>query len=289
MKLKTFLCVLTASLLMSTMEVCLKFSNVNLDVFQMTFARFMMGGLVLLPFAFAQMKRNNISLTGSDMLYLLGLGFLCICVSMIFFQLGVMGARASTTAIIFCTNPVFTMIFASLLVSERFTKFKLLAIFLSAIGLVFIVNPFGDMSGNTYLGMFYTFFSAAVFGLYSALGKRRIGKLGGMTQTALSFIFGSLMLLVIMLIAGMTPLPKLTAGEIPMLLYIGIGITGVGYLAYFKAIEYSDASTGSVVFFMKPVFAPIVAFLLAGENIPLAMMIGIVFMLCGSYIILAKT
>ncbi len=288
MKLKTFLCVLTASLLMSTMEVCLKFSNVNLDAFQMTFARFMMGGLVLLPFAFAHMKRNNISLTRSDMLYLMGLGFLCICVSMIFFQLGVMGARASTTAIIFCTNPVFTMIFASLLVSERFTKFKLLAIVLSAIGLAFIVNPFGDMSGNTYLGMFYTFLSAAVFGLYSALGKRRIGKLGGMTQTALSFVLGSLMLLVIMLIWGMTPLPKLTAGEIPMLLYIGIGITGVGYLAYFKAIEYSDASTASVVFFMKPVFVPIFAFLLASENIPLAMMIGIVFMLCGSYILMVK-
>ena len=51
--------VLTA-LLFSTMEVACKVAGNDLDPFQLTFLRFLIGGLILLPFGIAEMKKKEI-------------------------------------------------------------------------------------------------------------------------------------------------------------------------------------------------------------------------------------
>ena len=55
MKKVYFYVVLTA-FLFGTMEVALKMVGNHLDAFQLTFLRFSIGGILLLPFATAEMK-----------------------------------------------------------------------------------------------------------------------------------------------------------------------------------------------------------------------------------------
>ena len=53
---KEVLYIILTALLFSTMEVALKVAGNDLDPFQLTFIRFFMGGLFLLPFALKEMK-----------------------------------------------------------------------------------------------------------------------------------------------------------------------------------------------------------------------------------------
>ena len=53
---------------------------------------------------------------------------------------------------------------------------------------------------------------------------------------------------------------------------------------YFKAIEYSDATTGSFAFFLKPVIAPVIAMIVLREKILWSTILGICLLLIASLI-----
>ena len=61
-------------------------------------------------------------------------------------------------------------------------------------------------------------------------------------------------------------------------------VTGLGYICFFQAIRKSNATTGSVAFFIKPVIAPIFAVLILGESILWSMVLGIALILTASFL-----
>lgn len=286
---KVIIYILISAVLFSTMEVTLKIAGLGLDVFQLTFIRFFMGGLFLLPFALFEMRRRATVFNRGDYAYMLMLGVICICISMVFFQMGVMGANASTAAVIFCTNPIFTMIFAHFIADEKMTVKKGFAIAISIAGLILIIDPLHMDPGNTLIGMLFSLIAAVTFGLYSAAGKRRIRKLGGLTQTSISFLLGSGVLLILLRILGRPVLSGINTGNIGVVIYVGIAVTGLGYLYYFLAMEKSNATMASLVFFVKPGIAPVIAVIVLHETITLSMVMGIVLIFIGSYMTLSKS
>jgi drug/metabolite transporter (DMT)-like permease len=286
---KIIIYIFISAILFSTMEVTLKIVSLGTDPFQITFIRFMIGGIFLLPFAISEIKKRKITLKRKDFIYMGGLGIVCICVSMIFFQFGVMKTSASTAAVIFCTNPMFTMIFAHFITDEKMSKKKVIAAGISILGLLTIINPFNISLGENLLGMTFSLSSAITFGLYSAMGKRRIERLGGLAQTSISFIMGATLLLVFLSIMGRPIISGIDQSNIIVILYVSIFITGFGYLFYFLAMEKSNASLASLVFFVKPGIAPIIAVIVLSETIALNTIIGILLIFIGSYLIMNKT
>ena len=138
------------------------------------------------------------------------------------------------------------------------------------------------------MGILLSLLAAVSFGLYSALGKRRIEKIGDVPQTSLSFIFGSLVMLVVMLIMDKPIISGIGWGDVPLIIYLGVFVTGIGYYFYFEAIHACGPSNASIVFFLKPIFAPIIAFIVLKEPITINIIIGLVFILTGSYINIRK-
>ena len=270
--------------LFSTMEVVLKIAGNHLDAFQLTLIRFFIGGFFLLPFALLEIKKYHTVFTKKDLLHMLSMGIVCICISMIFFQLGVENSKASTAAVIFCINPMFTMIFVHFMTDEKLNRNKLIALSIGLLGIVFMINPLRMDPGNTPLGVCYSIAAAITFGLYSAMGRTSVRRLRGITQTSISFIFGSIFMLPILLVMNRPILAGVSIENIWMVLYIGVMITGLGYLFYFLAMEASDAATASIVFFVKPALAPIIAVIALHEVIGINGLIGIVLIFIGSYI-----
>lgn len=56
-------------------------------------------------------------------------------------------------------------------------------------------------------------------------------------------------------------------------------VAGVGFCAYFLAMEYQPASVVSLVYFFKPALSPILAWMVHGEEIPGNMLAGILLIL----------
>ena len=286
---KSILYIVLTAFCFGTMEVASKLGGASFDSIQLVFLRFVIGGLILLPFAVHDLKKKNYRLTLSDWLYLLALGAVCVCISMAMFQIGVKRINANLASIIISMNPLFTMIFAKFIVDEPFTKKKALVLVISFAGLVIVVNPATLIGGTIDVtGLLITVGAAVSFGLYTAMGKKRIAKLGGMVENEVSFLLGSAVLLVFMAISGTPVLAGINTETLPVLLYLGICVTGIGYYAFLKAIELSGASNASIAFFIKPVVAPIAAWLVLGEAITWNFIAGVVVILIGSYINMRK-
>ncbi len=274
--------VILTALLFSTMEVACKVAGNDLDPFQLTFLRFLIGGLILLPFGIAEMNKKGIELNHKDLLKLLGVGTIGIPISMVLFQIGIMNCNASSASVMFSINPLFTMVCAHLLTSEKVTKQRLAALAVGIIGLVFIIRPWDVQEGNTVFGAGCLLLAAITFGFYTVTGKLVSQKIGSVAQAGISFLMGAAVLLVIIIMMGRPVLDGVT-DNIPIILYTGIFVTGLGYYSYFTSIRLSDATTGSFAFFLKPALAPIIAVIVLRETILWNTLVGIGIILIASY------
>lgn len=281
---KSILFIFITAICFGTMEIALKLGGGSFTALQMTFLRFLIGGLFLLPFAIHDIKKRQIKMTKGDFAYLAILGLIGICLSMTCFQLGVMNSNANTAAVIISTNPVFTMIFAAIIIYETFTKKKALVLVISVVGLVLVANPANMAEGNTAKGLIFSAISAVTFALYTTLGKLRIQKLGGMIQNSFSFLIASAVELVLLIARGEPVVNGITTNTVPVVLYAGIVVTGIGYFAYLKAIELAGPSNASIAFFIKPVIAVVLAGIILHEQITWNIVLGVVLILAGSVV-----
>ena len=295
---KGYLYIAITTILFSSMEIVLKTISSNFNPIQLTLERFFIGSLVLLPFSIKSLKNKEVSIDKNDLKQFVFLGFMCVVVSMIFYQLAVVNTKASVVGVIFSCNPVFVMIFAYLFLKEEIHKHNIISLILELLGIIIIINPFATKLSP--LGIVLTLMAALTFSIYGVLGKKSTKKFGGEVVTCFSFIFGSLEMLILVLISNISSvsnfllsmnmnnfasIPLFTGYNIQNLIpviYVFVFVTGLGYTSYFKAMEETSANTASLVFFFKPVLSPILAFIFIHEFIPFNMIIGIVFILCGS-------
>lgn len=282
---KVALYIILTGFIFGTMEVALKIGGASLNPLQMTFLRFLIGGLVLLPFAAAETKRTGYRLNGADLRWLFRLGTVGIPVSMLAFQLGVMRCNASTAAVLICLNPMFTMLIAHVFTDDKMSRTKWAALAVSMVGAALLLRPWDVQEGNTVAGLALMLFAAITFAVYSVMGKRSIARIGTFMQTSVSFILGSLLLLVIMLVTGQ-PVVAGISGNLGIIAYCGVIVTGIGYMFYFLAIRHSNASTGAIAFFIKPVIAPVLAVLILHEQIYWNTVVGIILLVSASFLTL---
>lgn len=287
---KSIIYIVLTAFFFGTLEVASKLGGTSFNPIQLVFLRFLIGGILLLPFAISDLKKRKYKLSKSDLLYLLALGVICVCISMAMLQYGVGRISANLASIIISMNPLFTMIFARFIVGEAFTKRKALVLGISFGGLIIVLNPATLFSGDIDLaGVAITLVAAISFGLFTAMGKLRLDKIGGMAQNSLSFLFGCAVLFVVMVIGKIPVTQGITTQNLPILLYLGIFATGAGYYCFLKAIAISGPSNASLAFFIKPVLAPVMAFLVLGEKFTWNLIVGIVIILIGSYINIAPS
>ena len=150
------------------------------------------------------------------------------------------------------------------------------------------------------IGVTLGILSALLFALYSVLGKKRTANFGGIAVTCFSSLFGSLELILLLLFArtgiGVRLLTSLHLGiycnvplftgiplsALPWLIYIGAINTGFGFVCHMLAMEKTSAQEASLIFFLKPMLAPVFAFFFLREELTLNIILGIVCFLIGS-------
>ncbi len=291
---KTVFFIVMATLLFSSIEICLKLMAGHLAPLQTTFLRFFVGGIVLLPFAIKSLKTKNLILKKEDYLFYCGMGFLCVVVTMFFYQISIVNGTASTVAVLFSCNPVFVMVFSFIFLKEKITNKQAIAMAISLIGMM----VFMDIGrGIDLYGAIFALIAGMIFALYSVLSKKRSQAFGGMVTTAFSFVMGSVQLLVILTLFKLPFIAPLLEGSVfyqvpildgitlsilPLFLFVSIGCTGLGYMFYFRAMEMTLSTNVSLIFFLKPIVAMAFAMIFLHEVPTPAMLYGMLIILVGS-------
>lgn len=293
-----YIFIVLCAVIFSTMEVMLKTVHGVFAPMQITCLRFLVGGVLLIPFAMRSIRKKNAVLTRKDLGFFACAGFLCVVIAMSLYQMSVTYTRASIVAVIFSCNPIFVTMLAHLLLHEEIHKNHIIALILELTAALIIIDPIHASLDPT--GALLAILSAAMFSFYSVFGKKRTPRFGGIAVTCLSFLFGATELVALLLFgrtaAGASlygamglkifidvPLfENIPLSALPALLYICCINSAAGFVCHMMAMEKTSAQEASLIFFLKPIIAPIFALIFLKEEIPLNMIVGIVCFLAGS-------
>ncbi len=293
---------IACTLIFSIMEVMLKLLSLHgtIHPMQITVERFLIGGLCLIPFAVIALKKKGLRLRPQDLPYFSLTGLLCVPLSMVLFQLAVSYGQANVVAVLFSGNPIFVTILAFFLLHEAIRWNNILALFFGILGIISIINPFSSGTQVNLLSVIFIIAAALLFSLYSVLGKRKTKTYGGLVVTCISFLFGGVELLLLLLLGHLGPVAAfyqsihlsifvdvpffsgIHLGSLPYFLFICLINSAAGYVFHMMSLEKLGANMTNLIFFFKPILAPLFAVLLLSEQITANTLVGIVFFLLGS-------
>lgn len=284
------------------MEIALKIAGGQFNPIELNFIRFLIGGLALLPFTILYLKKNNVRIDRSGWGKIALTGFFIVVLSMTLYQLSIGMTKASVIAIMLSANPIFGLIIGFVFLKEKLSRTNVLALILTLVGLLIIINPF-HLSGA--MGIVLGLLSSIIFGIYGVMSRVYGGKLGlnGLSMTCLAFLFGATELGILM---GITHIPAvanaipsgfsefaripyfqgISLQTLPLILYISVLVTGVAFGLYFVSMEKVGILQASLIFLVKPALAPVLAMFVLGESMNANTVFGIVVILFGSLITL---
>lgn len=289
-KTKYLLMTIAGVIIFSTYEVVSKTMSGAISGSLLTLYRFMLGGLILLPFAVKDMKKRKVSINKKDVGFLFLFGFLLVCVSMTLAQYGIIYSKAAICAVTFSANPLIVSILAAFVFKEKFTARKTTGLAIGLAGL--LVTCFSFFSGidnqseNFVLGVVLIIVAMLIFCIYTIYSKKILtSKIGPTATTSLVSIFGSITLLPVVIIQGAmngtNPFACDIVSVMPQFLYCAIMGTGISYLLYFAGLANIETGTGSMIFMAKAPLASILAAIVLSEPTSIANIIGIVLIIAG--------
>lgn len=300
-----YIFIFLATVFFSSMEVALKTVAHDFNPMQLNCTRFLVGGLLLIPFALRGLRQHGARVTAAAWKGFSWLGFVGLVVSMMFYQMSILYAPASVVSVLFSCNPVLVLAFAYLILRADIRPQHIAALVMEVLAALIIIDPLHTTLDPT--GVTLVLLSAATFALYAVLGKKQCAQYSGVAVTCFSCLAASAEMIVLMLIshipavadalqaaglpmfAAMPFFSGYTTGNLLNVLYICVFVTAGGYACYFMGMEATSAMQGSLVFFFKPVLAPILAMLILGEEIPWNMWAGIGLMLVASVVSMIPT
>ncbi len=268
----------------STLEVTGKFISGGISPFAITIYRFLLGGLLILPFAISEIKKNKTKFRFTDFMKLSYPGIVNVTISMMLLQLAIYYGKASLTAIIVSSNPIFVAIFARIILKEKMNISRIFGIVAGLIGVVLIISAESDVqtiSRNPNLGIIFACLASIIFAFYTVISKKYVKKYGNLTTNTIAFFMGSIVLAIISVIFGMKLTFEPSLKNLLAIGYLGIFVSGIAYILFFEGLKKVPTAVGSMFFFLKPVIASILAYLIFRERINGIQIFGILVIIAG--------
>jgi len=254
--------------------------------------RFAMG-VIILGFAvtsrkqFAWPKQN-------EWLYFALLGFLGITFHQWLQSTALTTSRASTTAWIVATTPVFMALLGWLILKEKLTWLQTAGILLAALGVILVVSN-GDLA-SLELGRFgepgdiLVLISALNWAVFSALSRRGL-KAHPATRMMFYVMTLGWLFTGILFIAGPGPreIPQLTFNGWLGVSFLGVFCSGLAYIAWYDALQALPAAQLGAFLYLEPPVAVGVSAIILRESITWAALLGGGVILFGVYLVNRKT
>ncbi len=226
-----------------------------------------------------------------DLLAFAGVGFLGITFHQWLQSTALVQAQATTTAWIVSTSPVIIAILGALLLRERLTGPRAAGIGLAAAGVLLLVSK-GDLRG-LFTGSAWTLgdglvmISAVNWAVFSVLSRglmrRHPAALALLYVMGFGWVFSTLLFFATG--PGLADIAHLTPRGWAGLLFLGIGCSGLAYIAWYDALRVLPVSQVGAFLYVEPIVTLVVAWWLLREPITLPALMGGAVILLGVWLV----
>jgi drug/metabolite transporter (DMT)-like permease len=267
------LCGLGAASIWGGMYVVSKVVLEIIPPFSLVTLRLLLGaitlGIVLFIRGFPTISRRQIA-------QVLGVGFVGYGISLCLQFLGTKLSTAANGSLVTSATPAFVLLFAWLLLKEKITARRLLALFLATLGVIAVIDPrSSQLNPDLFLGNLALIGAAVTWALYSVLVRRTTQNMDVLLFSLIAFVGG----LPVSIPAGAWELSTVGVGEISLgavggVLFLGIISTALAMVLWNTAFAYVDAGLASLTFFAQPVVGTILGWLFLKEEITPLFLLG---------------
>jgi len=253
--------------------------------------RFAMGVVIL---GIAVTARKQFALPRrNEWLYFALLGFLGITFHQWLQSTALTTSRASTTAWIVATTPVFMALLGLLILKEKLTWLQTAGILLAAVGVILVVSN-GDLA-SLELGKFgapgdiLVLISAFNWAVFSALSRRGLAVHPATRMMFYVMTFGWIFTSALFFSGPSTrEIPSLTLNGWMGVGFLGIFCSGLAYIAWYDALQALPAAQLGSFLYLEPPVAVVVAALILAETITWAALLGGGIILLGVWMVNRK-
>jgi len=220
--------------------------------------------------------RGGLKITRAQFIQVFSVGFVGYGISLSLQFLGTKLSTAANGSLVTSATPAFVLLFAWILLSEKITTRKFIALLLATLGVVAVIDPrAAQLNPDLFLGNILLLGAAVTWALYSVLVRKVTQNLDVLPFSLIAFIGG----LPVVIPAGAWELNTVGVGTISLgvvggVLFLGIISTALAMILWNNAFAILDAGAASLTFFAQPVVGTLLGWFFLGEKITPLFLLG---------------
>ena len=294
----------------ATLEMMVKLTRADISAISLNFFRFTIGGFVLLLFVIFRKRLTQLKYFFQKYWkYYIPSALFGLAIGMFLYSYGIHFTKAAVAASIISANPIFISTYMIIFQGEKAKKWKIIGIIVGFLGVLIIITQlnFTDFFNSEYLyGNIMVLLGTLFWCTQVIIGKLvfnrhiqekekqtnngvKIPEISSLEYNTITFLVTGILNLPFLFI------PNIFQGIISQtwnswlaLLFLGLFPAGLAYLLFFRGLEKLDASKGTNIFYLKPIFATILAFIFLNEIPSIYFYLGMVIEVIALYLIAKK-
>lgn len=237
----------------------------GMDTLTILFLRFSLAAVLML--ALLAIRREQLP-QGSVLLRLIGMGAIGYVGQTFVYLSALKYASAGLVALLLYLYPIFVTLLAALVLHERLTRLKGLALGLALVGMVLTVRP----SGGQITGILFAISGAVIYSIYIIVGTGVMKHVSAVQSSAVIFAAAGTSAGVLMLVSG-PHLPATGQGWAAILAIVVIA-TLIPVATFLAGLERIGPTNAAMISTLEPVVTVLLAYGLLGETLTPVAMVG---------------
>jgi len=190
----------------------------------------------------------------------------------------------ATATLCYYMAPIFVTLLSPMLLSEKLTARKVLCVFASLLGMVFVSGILGGGSGESDAkGVLFGLGAAVLYASVMILNKK-LCYIGTYDRTVLQLASAAIVLVPYLALTEDFSTVELSGRTVALLLVVGIVHTGITYALYFGSLARISAQTVAIYSYIDPVVAILLSALLLKEALTGAGIFGAILILGATFV-----
>ena len=219
---------------------------------------------------------GGLKVTRQQFWQLFGVGFVGYGISLGLQFVGTNLSTASNGSLVTSATPAFVLVFAALLLGEKITWQRLIALLVASLGVIAVIDPrTAQLSSDLFIGNLALVGAALTWAFYSVLVRKVTRNMNVLPVSLIAFAGGLPVSLPLGVWEASTQgVGLITPGIIAGVLFIGIISTALAMYLWNSAFAILDAGVASLTFFAQPVVGTLLGWLFLGEIITPLFLVG---------------